>query len=332
MHQPLNLPLARSALDRDYLQRTNPDLFDELWTNPLTRILVLHEGKTLLAGSGSEPEPVLRLFDVESVPSAQLRVYLGKTIEIEGDVAPDSPIVLAVLGKNSAMQIEPDDSVWYGLRHTGAGLSPRDAGLYAQALALANFHENHKHCSRCGMPTVIEEGGWSRRCFSDNSQVFPRTDPAIIVTVVDEQDRLLMGSQGSWEHNQWSILAGFVEPGESLAAAVIREVYEESGVHISHPEYIASQAWPFPYSLMVGFTAKVDSAAGEPELCPDGVEIEKLRWFSREDIANEIADLKLPGELSISRALIERWYGGPMPVAEQKPAAGNKAKSEVSDN
>ena len=304
------LALARAALDRDYLAREDADLFDHLWANDKTRIMVLFEGKTLLQGSVANPAPVLRLLTTEEVPSAQLRVYLGKTIADESGVAADSPIVLAVLGKNSADQIEPDVNAWVGLRHTGLGLSDRDSGLYAQALALANFHETHVYCSRCGMPTVIQQGGWSRRCFTDESQVFPRTDPAIIVSIIDQDDRILLGSQGTWDENRYSILAGFVEPGESLSAAVIREVYEEAGVVVEEPEFMASQAWPFPYSLMCGFTAKVSNSHSQ-ELRPDGIEIARLRWFSKTDIVTMVrsGELKLPGRLSISRALIEHWYG-----------------------
>lgn len=306
----LHLPLAREAINRDNTARFDPDLFDHLWENELTRVLVLSEGKTLLKGDVGSPAPVLRLLRVEEVPSAQLRVYLGKTLADESGVAADSPIVLAVLSKNSADQIEPDENAWAGLRHTGLGLSARDSGIYAQALALANWHDTHVYCSRCGMPTVIQEGGWSRRCFSDDSQVYPRTDPAVIMAVVDQDDRLLLGSQGTWDENRYSLLAGFVEPGESLAAAVIREVFEESGIVVEDPEYLASQAWPFPYSLMCGFTAKVSNSHAQ-QLRPDGIEIARLRWFSREDIAVMVAsgELKLPGRLSISRAIIEHWYG-----------------------
>jgi NAD+ diphosphatase len=219
---------------------------------------------------------------------------------------------LAVLTEFGARQLEPNVEAWHGLRKTGAGLSARDAGLYAEALALANWHASHLHCPRCGSATNTSEAGWRRECPKDGHQIFPRTDPAIIVSVIDDQDRILLGSQGVWEENRWSILAGFVEPGESLAAAVQREVFEESGVRVVAPEYLGSQAWPFPYSLMVGFTARVDPEHKDLALTPDGVEIEKLRWFSREELAAEAGSLLLPGKLSISGALIEHWYGGPI--------------------
>jgi NAD+ diphosphatase len=194
------------------------------------------------------------------------------------------------------------------------GLSSRDGNLYAIVHTLANFHSSHLHCSHCGKPTVIEKGGWSRRCFADDKQVFPRTDPAIIVSVTDSQDRILLGSQGVWEENRWSILAGFVEAGESLTAAVAREVLEEAGVKVHQIEYLGSQAWPFPHSLMVGFSATLDESGDEQTAVPDGIEIAKVQWFTREEILSgyKSGALILAGPLTIARAMIEHWLGGPL--------------------
>ncbi len=288
---PLELPLARQAIDRDYESRTRPELFDELWANPATRVLAMYDGAVLLAGQE------LRLLPVESVPAAQYRVYLGRDAV--------GPIVLAVLSENGAKEIAADPELWHNLRRTGAGLNDRDAGIFTQALAIANWHSSHVHCPRCGTPTLVESGGWVRRCFKDDSEHYPRTDPAIIVAILDDQDRILLGSQGAWEENRWSILAGFVEPGESLEAAVIREMFEEAGVLVDEPNYLGSQAWPFPYSLMLGFAARAKTI----DLRPDGVEIAKLRWFSREELAAEAAQILLPNRISISRAMIELWFG-----------------------
>jgi len=305
----MNLPLARSAVDRDYLARNRPELFDELWTNPATRVLVMQDGGVLLHQGEAATGGQLKLLPVEAVPSAKLRVYLGSSTEVSNYEPAGTPIVLAVLSKNAAALIEPDANNWHQLRKTGSGLSDRDAGLFAQALALANWHSKHEYCSTCGTPTVIEQGGWVRRCFKDDIESYPRTDPAIIVAVIDDQERILLGSQGIWEDNRWSILAGFVEPGESLEAAVKREMFEESGLQVSNPQYLGSQSWPFPYSLMLGFTAK---AEGTTHFKADGIEIEKLRWFSREEIRAEASGLLLPGRISIARAIIELWYGEPI--------------------
>lgn len=309
MTSPLHLPLAQAAIDRDAVARDDAELFDRLWENPLTRVLPMFEGQVLL----SEARQALKLHTIDQVPSAQLRAYLGRTTEAQGDEPAGTPVVLAVLGTNSANQLERNADLWHGLRATGAGLSPRDAGIYAQALALANWHDTHRHCPNCGTPTVVEQGGWSRRCFNDDRQVFPRTDPAIIVSVTDSNDRILLGSQGTWAENRWSVLAGFVEPGESLSAAVVREVSEEAGVRVVNPEYLGSQSWPFPYSLMVGFTAKLDESNGPQTEVPDGDEIVRLRWFSREELAAAANEIVLPGKLSIARELIDHWYGGEIP-------------------
>jgi NAD+ diphosphatase len=317
----LNLPVAQSTLDRDYLMRNNPDLFDILWQNPLTRVVVLHEGKTLLRDSSDDsglpgPAAELRLMTVEEVTSAQLRVYLGKTL-VASDTEPEqTPVVLAVVSANSAHLVEPDADRWHQLKRSGNGLSERDSELFAQALALANWHASHVYCPKCGAPTSITRGGWVRTCFNENYEVFPRTDPAIIVSVIDADDRILLGSQGSWGANRWSVLAGFVEPGESLNHAVVREVFEEAGIRVANPQFLGSQAWPHPHSLMVGYTAKVDPAHAHLAATPDGEEIVKLRWFSREDFVAEAGSLLLPGKGSISRALIEHWYGSELPTGE----------------
>jgi NAD+ diphosphatase len=149
-----------------------------------------------------------------------------------------------------------------------------------------------------------------RRDPVSNTEVFPRTDAAIIVGVVDADDRILLGSNALWEKNRFSLLAGFVEPGESFEAAVIREVFEESGIRVTDPVYLGSQPWPFPASIMVGFRAIVDPALTST-LTPDGAEILDVRWFTRDEIRDGV-DVILPGTTSIARAIIEEWYGGPI--------------------
>jgi NAD+ diphosphatase len=267
----------------------------------------MHDGKVLLRPGTQTPQ--LLMLPVDHVPTANLRVYLGKTTSETSFEPAGAAIVLALVNDNSANQIQPDSSAWVGLRGLGAELSDRDAGIFTQALALANWHQTNQHCPKCGTPTVIEQGGWSRRCFKDSNEIFPRTDPAIIVAITDQHDRILLGSQGTWESNRWSILAGFVEAGESLEAAVVREMKEECGLEVFEIEYLYSQSWPFPQSLMLGFRAKADSSV---EFTPDGEEIVKLRWFSRADIAAEASKLLLPSDSTISRSLIELWYGSPI--------------------
>jgi len=314
------LPESLFPVDRDGASRDNPDLFDLLWANPQTRVLPVHRGRVLLeiqpTQTGANSQASLRLFEVDQISSASFRVYLGKVNAMDGQLA-GAPIVLAALTDNSATLLEPDSELWHDVRKSRVALNERDSALYLSALAMTNFHQNHIHCSHCGKPTMIQQGGWSRRCFDDNRQTFPRTDPAVIVAVSDHEDRILLGSQGVWEENRWSILAGFVEAGESLTAAAVREVEEESGVRIGDLEYVGSQAWPFPNSLMVGFRAKADPSVGVQQPTPDGVELVKVRWFTRTEIREGLAagNLILPGPITIARVLIEDWFGGPYDVA-----------------
>lgn len=178
-------------------------------------------------------------------------------------------------------------------------------------MAIANWHANHTHCPRCGTPTEVVHSGWVRICPNDGSQHFPRTDPAVIVAITDDQDRLLLGANAQWGGRRYSTLAGFVEPGESLEEAVEREIGEEADVRVHSIRYAGSQPWPFPCSLMLGFTATAETA----DVTPDGEEIIDLRWFTREELAREVTDgsIGVPAGVSISSALIEHWYGGPLP-------------------
>jgi NAD+ diphosphatase len=265
-----SLPLSRHELDRDYLSRNEPELFERLWADPETRVLPLWKGNALLDGQGG-----LALLPTASLPEPELRLYLGN------------------------------------LRMLGSKLSDLQAGLFTAALALANWHASHGFSPRTGARTVPELGGWVRRSVEDGGEVFPRTDPAIIVGIIDSNDRILLGSNALWETNRYSLLAGFVEPGESLESAVIREVFEESGIRVVDPVYRGSQPWPFPASLMLGFTAQVDPDV-ESTLTPDGAEILDLRWFSREELTAALGEISLPGVTSIARAIIEDWYGGPI--------------------
>ena len=311
------LPLSRHQLDRDYLSRNRPDLFERLWADPATRVLVLWKGNALLSGSGSGSGSVrgsgLALLPPESVPETDLRLYLGRSVAAETQGIAYVAAVLSDAGAASldAASRDEDAAAWGNLRLLGASLSDLEAGLFTAALALANWHDAHRFSPHSGAATVPFQAGWVRRSVEDGREVFPRTDPAIIVGIVDSADRILLGSNAMWETNRYSLLACFVEPGESLESAVVREVFEESGIRIVDPVYVGSQPWPFPASLMLGFTARVDPDQ-ESTLTPDGEEILDLRWFSREELAASLGEIMLPGHTSIARAILEQWYGGPI--------------------
>jgi NAD+ diphosphatase len=182
-----------------------------------------------------------------------------------------------------------------------------DAELLAHAKGLFHWHASHRYCGFCGTPTVAKECGHLLLCTNDDcrKQHFPRTDPAII-TVVAKDDKCLLGRQAYWPEGAYSTLAGFVEPGETLESAVAREVFEETGVKIAHATYRGSQPWPFPASVMVGFSAEAISE----EIVLDEEELADARWFTREDIRQGFAagNLGLPPKSSIAYRLIEQWY------------------------
>lgn len=295
-------------MDRDNLAREHENLFEELWADPATRILPIFEGSALLSSPTS-----LALVPVDAIPHGELRVYLGRSLSTTSPEPAGTPVV-AVLLDDAGHLAEAD---WGNLRTLGDRLSDRDAGMLVEALGVLNWHASHAFSPRTGEPTIVEKGGWVRRDPISNTEVFPRTDAAIIVGITDVDDRMLLGSNALWESNRFSLLAGFVEPGESLETAVQREVLEESGIHVIDPVYLGSQPWPFPASLMLGFTAKVDPEHGT-DATPDGTEILDLRWFSREELAAAVdglngPEIKLPGPTSIARAIIEEWFGGPIP-------------------
>lgn len=296
------LPLSRFEIDRDNLAREREGLFEELWADPATRILPIFQGSALLSSPTS-----LALLPVDAVPDAELRVYLGRSTSTTSPEPAGTPIVAALL-EDAGHLAESD---WANLRAVGSQLSDRDAGIFTEALGILNWHASHRFSPRTGEPTIAEKGGWVRRDPVSNTEVFPRTDAAIIVGITDADDRILLGSNALWESNRYSLLAGFVEPGESLESAVIREVFEESGIHVVDPVYLGSQPWPFPASLMLGFLAKVDPAHGT-ETTPDGAEILDLRWFTRDELAAALTEIKLPGPTSIARAILEEWFGGPI--------------------
>lgn len=193
------------------------------------------------------------------------------------------------------------------LREVGGDLNEADLTLAMHAVGLINWHVTHPRCSKCGGQTVSDLGGSVRVCVEDSSQHYPRTDPAVIVLVKDAADRILLGHQPIWPEKRFSTFAGFVEPGESFEECVSREVFEEAGVYCNDINYLASQAWPFPASIMIAFEAITDHP---DDARPDGVEITEVRWLSRDEMKASIAagEILLPPTISVARKMITGWY------------------------
>jgi NAD+ diphosphatase len=305
------LPVPRALIDRGSVARAKPGMVDQLLAGTDALAVVLSGRQGLIHGGGLFATGAGALFTALGAADAAplLTVYLGSALP-DSDFPAGTPLLLFVLpeGVEPGTAGIPADAAWAGFRDVAAGLTPTDTALFVEASAIANWHATHMHCPRCGAPTDVEAGGWVRRCPADSSEHYPRTDPAIIVTVVGPDGRLLLGGGGARDAKNYSTLAGFVEPGESLEQAVVREIYEEVGVRVTACQYLGSQSWPFPASLMLGFTAITENA----EATPDGVEVTRARWFSREELQEAVlaGEITISSRLSIARSLIEHWFGG----------------------
>ncbi|WP_059013234.1 NAD(+) diphosphatase [Streptomyces specialis] len=299
--QPIPLT-GTGGIDRDAGHRLDEAWLAAAWSHPSTRVFVVSGGQALIEETEGGRTELVTMPSFEAPLTEAHRYFLGTD--------PDGVRYFA-LQKDSLPGRMDDVARPAGLREAAALLSERDNELLVHAVALENWQRLHRFCSRCGERTVIAAAGHIRRCQACGAEHYPRTDPAVIMLVVDEDDRALLGRQVHWPKGRFSTLAGFVEPGESIEQAVIREVAEEVGVTVGEVGYVASQPWPFPSSLMLGFTARATTTG----LRVDGEEIEEARWFSRDDLreAMESGEVLAPSGISIASRLVEQWYGKPLP-------------------
>jgi NAD+ diphosphatase len=302
------LAFTADPLDRAAARRTDSAFLAAALGDPGSRaVLVGAEGPLLDARGGAALVPVADALGGGAGPEP---LFLG----LQGGRA----IFALEVPAGLAPGVAPAGARFASLRDAAATMAAPDAGLLAHACALAGWHRAHPFCARCGSPTVSEEGGHLRRCLAHGHPHHPRTDPVVIMLVTDG-DRALLGRQPRWPPGRFSCLAGFVEPGETLESAVRREVREEAGVEVSHIVYRISQPWPFPASLMLAFRARW--AGGEPRTGDD--ELEQVGWFELEELAQALragADttwgagveggggrVLLPGRQAVARHLIAEW-------------------------
>ena len=292
----LSTPLTLLSSDRDALLRGDPGAAAP---GEDARYLVTRAGAvTLSEGEDGTLRAVLEQEDPREGAQQPL-VLLGRR---EG-----YRVLAAEIGEPSAELDAPGRDL-RDLRRVADRLADSDADLAAAAVAMGAWHRSTRHCPQCGGVLEPEMAGWVLRCREDGTEHFPRTDPAVIMAVRDGRDRLLLARNAHFPRGFHSVLAGFVEPGESLENAVAREVAEEVGITVEEVQYMGSQPWPFPRSLMLGYRAWAPDAA---ELTLQEDEIAEARWFSREELAAalEAEEVSLPGPASMGRALIDDWFG-----------------------
>ncbi len=284
-------------LDRASERRDDADAILQLSQGPNARYLLMRrDGSALVRPDRS----ALRELSV-----AECAAWTNTPLTFLGSADDGHRFLLNVDDADAARIAAEFDAQFLDLRQAAALLPSHDAGLFAYARGLAFWQERTRFCSLCGAPLRLESSGHRAKCTNPQCGIehFPRTDPAIIV-IVSDGDRCLLGRQPRWPERRYSTLAGFVEPGETLEDAVRREVYEEAGVRVGDCDYHSSQPWPFPASIMLGFTAR----ATDPTI-RIGSELADARWFSAEELVESVKSgaIGLSSPISVSYHLIEHW-------------------------
>ena len=296
---------AGNPLDRSSYQRSNPEWIAGKLADPGSIAMVLWNGKPMVESRKDAPK------------SSQIAYVRA---ELAGELGGDGERLLfmglwqetAVFALDMEGPADPADGPLEGLgrfedlRMIALELPPADAAMFATAKAMFEWRRRHRHCANCGQPTEPMDGGWKRFCPSCKVEHFPRTDPVVIMLPVNGE-RCLLGRQAAWPQSMYSALAGFVEPGESIEEACARELYEEARVVAAKVRYHSTQPWPYPMSLMIGLIAEIEDG----EAVADQVELDEVRWFSREEaralIRGDHADARAPFGMAIAHQLIKAW-------------------------
>ena len=330
--------MASGQFDRDAARRNDANYLNSLKDSPNTSyILVTARGEVAIKSDhvyGQAPHGGLTPPDLAHMEAEQL-LELSHAQVAQLPFSPQEPYYLGKYGEKSylALRVEalgqqvpkraagqaPSQQLeenWQRcfapLRAVAGMLEPYQGELAAAAVALATWDKNTKFCERCGASLKLACAGWEKHCTACAHITYPRTYPAIIVAITDDAERLLLIHGATWQPGRYSVVAGFVEAGESLEAAVVREALEETGIKISQASYCSSQPWPFPRSLMFAFTAR---AGGQQEPKADMQEVGHAFWVSREEFTQLVLEGKVivPGRASSGHALVRAWYGRELP-------------------
>lgn len=317
--------MASGQFDRDAVRRNDANYLNSLKDSPNTSyILVTARGEVAIKSDhvyGQAPHGGLTPPDLAHMEAEQL-LELSHAQVAQLPFSPQEPYYLGKYGEKSylalrveapSQQLEENCQYCFApLRAVAGMLEPYQGDLAAAAVALATWDKNTKFCERCGASLKLACAGWEKHCTACAHITYPRTDPAIIVAITDDAERLLLIHGATWQPGRYSVVAGFVEAGESLEAAVVREALEETGIKISQASYCSSQPWPFPRSLMFAFTAR---AGGQQEPKADMQEVGHAFWVSREEFTQLVLEGKVivPGRASSGHALVRAWYGRELP-------------------
>ncbi|HQY98612.1 MAG TPA: NAD(+) diphosphatase [Propionicimonas sp.] len=278
----MNAWLTESALDRVEEARTDALWVRSLWSSPDAMVLAAQEAQVSADASGLVPRPA------------------------RGDFDPEQHHLLGLVAGRPWFATAAESGP-VPLRSVMDGFGPTELQLAFTAAGLVGWHTRSRFCPNCGAATITVAAGMARRCSGCEQEHYPRTDPAVIVAILDSSDRLLLGRQPVWPAGRHSVFAGFVEVGESLEQAVHREMAEEVGLRLHHLSYLGSQPWPFPRSLMVAFVGHAD----DTELTLASEEIEGARWFTRDQLRAALdVEVTLPYAASIARRMIDSWLDG----------------------
>ena len=308
-----------SGLDRAAALRNDPEGLTALWQDPRSRVVLMWRGKPLCfrapeTPADHTPDGLGLLPTGHGLAAFEGTLFLGLSEDGGGYFAQDlrwtpdgDDIPEGFLDLSEQHHPElPESHVFAELRRVMTRLTPRAAELAATARAVLSWHQSHGFCSACGAKSDMLEAGWQRQCPSCGTRHFPRTDPVVIM-LITHGDKVLVGRSPGWPEGMYSLLAGFVEPGETLEAAVRREVFEEAGVIVGEVTYLSSQPWAFPMSLMMGCAG----VATSDEITIDPLEIEDALWLTRQEVMASFAGVhpkvKPARKGAIAHFLLENW-------------------------